>query len=212
MKDKIKKILTEGIEALNLTLSEEKQEKLLLYITEFEKWNRAYNLSSVRSIDKMVERHLLDSLSVAPHIMGTRLADVGTGGGLPGVPLAIIFPEKKFTLIDSNGKKTRFIFHIKNLLHLENLEVFNVRVESYKPEIKFDAVISRAFASLKDMTDNCAHLLTPQGVFLAMKGIYPKGELNDISAHYRLQKSTQLQVPGDPAERHLLCIVPNSQV
>lgn len=212
MKDKIKKILIEGIEALNLTLSEEKQEKLLLYITEFEKWNRAYNLSAVREIDKMVGRHLLDSLSVAPHIVGTQLADVGTGGGLPGVPLAIIFPEKKFTLIDSNGKKTRFIFHIKNLLPLENLEVFNVRVENYKPEIKFDAVISRAFASLKDMTDNCAHLLTPTGVFLAMKGVYPEGELNDISDQYSLQKSTQLQVPGDHAERHLLRIVPNSQV
>lgn len=210
MKEQTKEIFTAGLSELNIKLSDNKIEKLLDYIVEFEKWNRAYNLSAVRELDKMVVRHLLDSLTLVPHIAGNNLVDVGTGGGLPGVPLAIVFPEKKFTLIDSNGKKTRFIFHIKNLLKLDNITIKNLRVNAFKPAQKFDAVISRAFASLKDMTENCAHLLAPTGVFLAMKGIYPEAELAAIYPEYALQHSTKLKVPGDPGERHLLQIVPNS--
>ncbi len=204
--EKLKDILLSGLKALTLTLTGDKIQKLVAYIVEFEKWNKAYNLSAVRNVEQMVVRHLLDSLTVVPFIEGNNIVDVGTGGGLPGVPLAICFPEKNFTLVDSNGKKTRFVFHVKNLLKIDNIDVQNVRVETLGVDTKFDAVISRAFASLKDMTDNCQHLLTPEGVFLAMKGVYPEQEIAAIYPEYMLDEVYSLKVPGDAAERHLLKI------
>jgi len=200
-----------GAAAMSVNLTATQNEKLLAYIHEFDKWNKAYNLSAIRDIRQMVARHLLDSLSVVPFIQThdyttDRMIDVGTGGGLPGIPLAIMFPEKQFTLLDSNGKKTRFLFHVKTLLQLHNVTVENRRVEEFQPEHLFNAVISRAFASLKDMTEGCAHLLQQQGVYLAMKGLFPQDELNPIADKIRLVETIKLNVAETDGERHLLVL------
>jgi 16S rRNA (guanine527-N7)-methyltransferase len=204
-------ILVLGANEMSVTLTEAQITNLLSYIREFDKWNKAYNLSAIRDIRQMVARHLLDSLSVVPYFLTSKhstqhVIDVGTGGGLPGIPLAIMFPERNFTLLDSAGKKTRFLFHVKTLLKLDNVSVENRRVEEFQPAQKFNAVISRAFASLQDMTDGCAHLLANDGVFLAMKGIYPQDELAPIAEKIELLESIKLAVAATDGERHLLVL------
>ena len=193
--------LTAGAKQLGLKLTDDQLNKLMQYLSLFHKWNRTYNLSAVREPEEMVHRHLLDSLSVVPHFRDCDLApqrviDVGTGGGLPGIPLAILFPNTRFTLLDSAGKKTRFLFQVKVALGLDNVTVENRRVESFQPEARFDIVISRAFASLADMVQGCKHLLTPKGRFWAMKGIYPQDELSALAKHYKVVDSFALSVPG----------------
>lgn len=200
--------IVRGADNLNIQLTDQQSELLLRYLLLFEKWNKAYNLSAVRNVDEMVSRHLLDSLTVLPYIKSKNILDVGTGGGLPGIPLAIIFPDKKITLIDSNGKKTRFLFQVLTELNLKNVSIQNIRVEDFRPKDNFDGIISRAFASLKDMTDYCNHLLTDDGYFYAMKGLYPTEELSAISANYKLCDCFKLHVPGEESERNLLLIKP----
>ena len=209
----LRQILTQGAAQMSVALSETQIENLLAYIREFDKWNKAYNLSAIRDIRQMVARHLLDSLSVVPWFVETRrrvdyVIDVGTGGGLPGVPLAIMFPEKKFTLLDSNGKKTRFLFQVKTLLKLDNLTVENRRVEEFIPTQKFDVVISRAFASLQDMTEGCIQMLETGGVFVAMKGLFPQDELEPIANKIALLETHKLNVAETDGERHLLVLQP----
>lgn len=200
--------LLEGAAAMGVTMTGAQAEKMLAYIELFHKWNKAYNLSAIRELEAQVDRHLLDSLSVAPYIEAESLIDVGTGGGLPGIPLAILFPHKRFTLLDSNGKKTRFLFQVKTQLQLDNVQVQNCRVETFRPEQPFDAVISRAFASLRDMTDGCRHLLRDNGVFYAMKGLYPTDELSALEKNYKVSATYPLQVPREEGERHLLVLTP----
>ena len=207
----LRQLLLKGAEEMSVTLQESQIENLLLYIHEFEKWNKAYNFSAIRDIREMVKRHLLDSLSVVPYFQKTQhctdnIIDVGTGGGLPGIPLAIMFPKKHFTLLDSNGKKTRFLFHIKTLLKLNNVTIENTRAEIFKPDKKCNAVISRAFSSLQDMTENCQHLLVENGVFIAMKGLFPQDELQVIANKVKLLESIKLNVAETDGERHLLIL------
>ncbi len=210
--------LREGIAKMGIELSDEKISKLLHYLTEFNKWNKAYNLSAVRDPLAMVERHLLDSLVLVPLLKKAleekasikekikRMIDVGTGGGLPGIPLSIVFPEIDVVLLDSNGKKTRFLFQVKTLLQLENVSVENTRVEAYQPKDKFDIVMSRAFASLKDMVVGSRHLLNPHGRFWAMKGVYPENELRDCEKHAIVESFAPLTIPEQEGERHLLVL------
>lgn len=196
--------LSRGLKLMGMTVVPERQQLLVRYLCLFEKWNKAYNLSAIREREQMVSRHLLDSLVVAPLLHGENFIDVGTGGGLPGIPLSILWPEKKFTLLDSNGKKTRFLFQVKTELKLTNVTVENRRVEEFKPAQKFDGVISRAFASLADMVQGCHQLLATDGRFWALKGVYPKDELSALEKHYNVEACHRLDVPGCDGERHLL--------
>jgi 16S rRNA (guanine527-N7)-methyltransferase len=204
------KLLASGLKQLELELSDSQQQQLLNYVGLLHKWNRAYNLTAIREPQAMVERHLLDSLSVAKYIPGLHIADVGTGPGLPGVVLAIVYPQKQFTLMDSNGKKTRFLQQVKLELGLENIAIYNGRVEAFRSDQRFDAVISRAFASLNDMLLWTQTLCDEDGVFLAMKGVYPEQELAQLPPKFELAEAHRLQVPSCNGERHLLVLKYNS--
>jgi len=193
-----------GCAALGLELTAAQSEQLLAYLDLLLKWNSAYNLTAVRAPVQMVTRHLLDSLALAPHLRGERLIDVGTGAGLPGIPLAILFPERSFSLLGSNGKKTRFLFQVKTALRLDSMQIHHARVESFQPPERYDAVLSRAFASLADMVAGCRHLLAPSGCFLAMKGTYPTQELAALDPQCRVEAVHALAIPGLDEERHLV--------
>lgn len=200
--------LEEGIRRLGLALPEGAVDALLAYLAMLVKWNQAYNLTAVRDPAEMVTRHLLDSLAVAPHMRGERIIDVGTGAGLPGIPLAIAFPERSFTLLDSNSKKTRFLIQARAELGLANVEVVHSRVEAYRPGQGFDCIMTRAYASIADILSSSGHLLSEGGEFLAMKGAVPEQELAAMPAGWRSQELIALQVPGLAQEqRHLLRIV-----
>lgn len=188
---------------INLSCSEYQIEQFNNYLNLLDKWNKTFNLTAVRDINEMLERHLIDSLSIAEYIEGERLIDVGTGPGLPGIPLAILFPEKKFCLLDSNGKKTRFLKQAKIELNLKNIEVVNARAEEFQPSEKFDAILSRAFSSLQDMINGTDHLCKKEGIFFAMKGQYPQMELQAITKPYKVQT---IGWPGNQVERHLVII------
>ena len=196
--------LRKGCAALELEASAAQLDLLLEYLELLCKWNKAYNLTAVRDASQMVTRHLLDSLAIAPHVAGERCLDVGTGAGLPGVPLAIMFPQRTFHLLDSNGKKTRFLFQVKTALGLDNMVIHQARVESFQPQELFDVVLSRAFASLEDMMQGCRHLLAPQGRFLAMKGAVPTLELQVVSKECSFTAVYPLSVPGLGEQRHLV--------
>jgi len=200
-----KALLKTGLKKLNIELSDDKIELLLAYHALLVKWNKAYNLTAVRDPEEMIRRHLLDSLSILPHITGERILDVGTGPGLPGIPLAICFPEKNLTLLDSNGKKTRFLTQAKIELKLDNMTPVQSRIESFETE-PFDAITSRAFATLKDMVDGSIHLLKDEGYFYAMKGLYPTEEIGELDNRTTVVDCFALHVPGEEAERHLVKI------
>ncbi len=196
-------ILVSGIASLNLNVTDHQLDQLLDFIKLIEKWNKAYNLTAIRNREEMARLHILDSLAIAPHIEGQRVIDIGTGAGLPGIPLAICLPEIHFTLLDSNAKKTRFVQQVVLELKLKNVDVIHSRVENYHPEQAYDAVLTRAFAGLSDMVKLTAHLLTQDGVLLAMKGQNPDAELAEISA----KKSViSVGVPGSDVERCLVRI------
>lgn len=201
--------LRQGAESLGIELSEAQLQALLDYLALLQKWNKAYNLTAIRDESGMVALHLLDSLAVHPAVADVqRIIDVGTGPGLPGIVLAIMNPGKDFTLLDSNGKKTRFLFQAKTALGLSNVTIVNDRVEAYNPPQPFDMIVSRAFASLADMTGWCKHLRAEDGCFLAMKGQFPQQEIDDLQGQFVVTHTTELQVPGVEGQRHLLRMLP----
>jgi 16S rRNA (guanine527-N7)-methyltransferase len=201
-----KKNLDDGLSEIGMTLSPEKIEQLLRYHQLLIKWNKAYNLTAVRNPEEMISRHLLDSLIISPFIEGKRFLDVGTGAGLPGIVLAITFPDRQFDLLDSNGKKTRFLFQVKTELGLKNIDIFNARVEQHQIEQPYDGIFSRAFATLQDMLLGSQHLLAQSGHYYAMKGIYPDQELSAIEKDYMVNACHSLDVPGADGQRHLVVI------
>ena len=201
--------ISAGATQMGISLSDHQLNLLVQYLELFIKWNKAYNLSAIRDPEQMIPLHLLDSLIVHSYVQSVdNIIDVGTGPGLPGIILAIMNPEKSFTLLDSNGKKTRFLFQAKLALKLDNVTIINDRVEAYQPEHGFDMILSRAFASITDMTYWCSHLLAENGLFLAMKGQYPTEEFAEVADRYELIESHELHVPGVDGERHLLAFKP----
>ncbi len=182
------------------------RQRLLVFVRLLAKWNAAYNLTAVRDPEEMVTRHLLDSLVLLPYLHGSRVLDIGTGPGLPGIPLAVARPDCAFTLLDANAKKTRFVTQAVGELGLKNVDVVQERVENYRPEQKFDTLVARAFSSIADMLKSAQHLCAPGGRFLAMKGVYPEQELAAIPADYAVSEVAALKVPGLDAARHLAII------
>lgn len=191
----------------SLSVSELQRDQLIGFLQLLHKWNKAYNLTSVREPLQMVGRHLLDSLVVGPYLQQPdcqRIIDVGTGPGLPGVPLAILFPEKHFVLLDSLGKRIRFLNEVKRQLGLTNIEPLQSRVEDHQPQQSYDAVLSRAFASLNDMLHWCQHLPASQGRFLAMKGAAVEEEIAALADFVRVTAVHTLKLPEQDAERYLV--------
>ena len=189
---------------LGLRLNSEQDQQLQQYLELLQRWNKVYNLTAVRDPAQMLPLHLWDSLSVVPFIKAEQCLDVGSGAGLPGIPLAIMRPQQQFTLLDTNGKKTRFIQQAALELGLANIKVVQNRVEQWQPEQKFAAIISRAFASLADFVTVSGMHLQAQGRLYAMKGRYPESEIAELPQGWSVAGSHQLMVPGLEAERHLL--------
>jgi len=201
--------LSRLLEQAGISLTDHQKNQLVAYVDMLNKWNKAYNLTSVRDPNEMLIRHILDSIVVAPHLRGERFIDVGTGPGLPGIPLSIVRPECHFTLLDSLGKRVRFLRQVQHELKLENIEPVQSRVEAFPSEPPFDGVISRAFASLNDMVSWCKHLPAQDGRFYALKGLVPDDEIAQLPAGYSVESIAKLQVPQLDGERHLVVIKPN---
>lgn len=200
-------LLAAGIAEMGLSVSSDTQQKLLSYISLLQKWNKVYNLTAVRDPLEMVTLHLLDSLSVLPYIQVKSLLDVGSGGGLPGIVLAICLPQLNVTTIDAVQKKAIFMRQVKGELSLDNLEVMHARVESYQPAEKFDAIISRAFSELGLFIGLTKHLIKENGQWLAMKGQVPQDEFNGLTLSPA--KIIPLKVAGLEAKRHLVVLENN---
>ena len=198
--------LAQGLAAMGLEVPAAAQEKLLAYAALLEKWNKTYSLTALRGADKAVSHHLLDSLAVLPHVPAGTLLDVGSGGGMPGIPLAIVLPELAVTLLDSNSKKTAFLRQAAIELRLSNVNVHCGRVEQYHPSLPFSAITSRAFAELADFVVLSRHLLAADGVWLAMKGVRPEAEIAALPAGVRVRAVHPLQVPGVEGERHVVIL------
>ncbi|MDF7651515.1 16S rRNA (guanine(527)-N(7))-methyltransferase RsmG [Pantoea sp. Acro-805] len=198
--------LSQLLKAANISLTDQQKQQLVGYVELLHKWNKAYNLTSVRDPQQMLVRHILDSVVVEPHLQGERFIDVGTGPGLPGIPLAIVRPQSHFTLLDSLGKRVRFLRQVQHELGLTNITPVQSRVEEFPAEPPFDGVISRAFASLEDMLNWCHHLPGPSGRFYALKGVRPDDEITDLPAGFTVEKIEALHVPELDGERHLVII------
>ena len=198
--------LQQGIAALGMSIAEPVQRKLLDYILLLDKWNKVYSLTAVREPERMISLHLLDCLAILPHVHASRLLDVGSGGGMPGIILAICHPDWQVTMIDSNSKKTGFLQQAAISLQLSNVTVVTSRVEQFQPAQPFDVITSRAFADLGDFVAWSQHLLAPGGCYAAMKGVYPQDEVARLPAGFVVSDVVPLQVPGLDAERHLLTI------
>lgn len=198
--------LQAGLAELGLTLSASQIRALLDYGELLHKWNRSYNLVSGDDLQHWQQRHLLDSLAISSFLNASPVLDVGTGAGLPGIPLAIANPEREFLLLDSNGKKTRFLFQVKLALGLDNVSIENCRVEHYQSQRQIAIVTCRAFAPIPDIIRLTEHLLSAGTTLLAMKGRYPEQELEQLPEGFTLTDWHRLQIPGEETQRHLLAI------
>jgi len=200
--------LVRAAESLGVSLSREDARRLLRLLDELTRWNRSYNLTAIKTPSAMVTHHLLDSLAVSSALTGTRIADVGTGAGFPGLPLAVVNPARQFTLIDSVAKKLRFVAHATLLLGLDNVIPLHARVERMHVQVPFDTVVARAFAPLPEMLTAVAPICGPQTQVLAMKGKWPVAELETLPSGWQVLRSGKLLVPGLDAERSLIVLQP----
>lgn len=203
---------TELLNQLNqnhLSINEIMSKKLIEYVMLLHKWNQIHNLTSIREPLQMLSKHIIDSLSIGPYLQGPSILDVGTGAGLPGIPLAMTHPHYHFVLLDSNGKKTRFLTHVLQTLLIPNIDIILMRVEKYHPENCFNSVVSRAFSHLNEFLQKTKHLCCENGIFLAMKGQYPTEEINALEPYFKLIDTKSLQIMGLDEQRHLLILKNN---
>lgn len=207
LKEKLERLLAQTDDSVRGTVSDEQVVKLVQLVELLDKWNKAYNLTSVRDPNEMLTKHIIDSLVVMPHLKGEQFIDVGSGPGLPGLPLAICMPHCEFVLLDSLGKRIRFIRQVCHELNIENVTAVQSRVEAYDSRLHdFDGVLSRAFASLNDMLSWCQHLPKKNGKFYALKGLYPQDELDELTEGFEVDDIQQINVPGIDASRHIVII------
>ena len=198
--------LERGLAALGLKLRAGELAKLERYLDLLEKWNRVYNLTAIRDRERMVTHHLLDSAAILPHVKGPRVLDVGSGAGLPGIPLAIANDGLQVTLLDSNHKKTAFLHQAVAELGLKNATVAAERVESWRTSVRFETIVSRAFSELGEFIAASGRLLAPGGVIAAMKGVHPRDEIERVPGGFQVVNVVKLTVPGLDAERHLVIV------
>lgn len=196
--------LQQGVKSFGLVLTEPQLQACDLLLQELNDWNQHVNLTAIRDPQQQLTKHLLDSFSLQSYLQGTHIADVGTGAGFPGLPLALVNPDKQFTLIDSTNKKLRFVQHAAQLMKLNNVQVVHTRAETFKPEQKFDCVVSRALSSLDTFVNWCGHLCTPEGRLLAMKGRYPGDELKLVPKEWRVVAVHTIHIEGLDEQRHLV--------
>ena len=199
--------LDEYLAEMDLFATAQQKKQLVGFVEMLNKWNKAYNLTSIRDPQQMLIRHIMDSLTVSEHLVGECFIDVGTGPGLPGIPLAIINPDKSFVLLDSLGKRIRFQKQVQHELCINNISSVESRVESFEPEIKFDGVLSRAFASIQDMLHWCHHLPSETGCYYALKGQLADDEMANIPAGFEVTDVIKLKVPRLDEQRHLLKVI-----
>ena len=197
-------MLIEGAARLGIALSESQAAALIRLLDELDDWNQRMNLTAIRERPQQLTKHLLDSLSIQPFLRGTRICDVGTGAGFPGIPLAIVNPGCEFTLLDSTAKKLKFIDHVAQLLGLSNITTVHSRAESYQPPQRFDVVVSRAVGPVIQFINWAGHLCVGGGRLLAMKGRYPHDELGKLPNGWKLAAVHKLEVPGLDEERHVV--------
>jgi 16S rRNA (guanine527-N7)-methyltransferase len=199
--------LLDGTRALALELDESQLARLVAHLDLLDDWNTRMNLTAIRDRPSQLTKHLLDSLTVLPYLQGERIADVGSGAGFPGIPLAIVESQRHFTLIESTGKKCRFLEHVRDALELKNVEVVQSRAESYRPEVRFDTVLARAVGPVADLVRVAGQLVVGGGRLLAMKGRYPEDELAAKLNGWKVAAVHRLSVPGLAEERHLVELV-----
>jgi 16S rRNA (guanine527-N7)-methyltransferase len=203
--------LDEYLSEMNLSATAEQKKQLIGFVEMLNKWNKAYNLTAIRDPQQMLIRHIMDSLAVSEHLIGERFIDVGTGPGLPGIPLAIMNPDKHFVLLDSLGKRIRFQKQVQHELGIKNISSVESRVEAYQPEIKFDGVLSRAFASIEDMLHWCQHLPADNGCYYALKGQLAEDEMANMPEGFEVTDIFELKIPCLDEQRHLLRVVKKEQ-
>ena len=196
--------LTDGARALGIELSAAQAAQLVRHLDLLDEWGQRMNLTAIRERDQQVTKHVLDSLTVLPHLRGERIADVGSGAGFPGIPLAVLSPARQFTLIDSTGKKCRFLEHVRDELGLANVEVVQARAEAHKPAVRYDTVIARAVGPIAELVKYSGHLVAGGGRLLAMKGRYPEDELAAKLNGWKVVAVHTLAVPGLDEQRHLV--------
>jgi 16S rRNA (guanine527-N7)-methyltransferase len=199
-------LLTTALKDNQLTLQETEQLKLAQYLDLLQTWNHAFNLTSITEPREMVYLHIIDSLLAAPFLHSKRLLDVGSGAGLPGIPLAITHSDQHWVLLDKNGKKTRFITQAIAELELKNVQAVYQRCEDFQPDTGFDSIVSRAFGTIRMFVETTEHLLNPDGLFIAMKGKYPEEELAELPSRFLVRNVTRLSMNGVEGERHIVQI------
>jgi 16S rRNA (guanine527-N7)-methyltransferase len=199
-------LLKQALHENQLTLPDNVQQQLIQFTQLMQTWNRVFNLTNITEPRGMVYLHLIDSLVIAPFLKGTHFLDVGTGAGLPGLPLAIAHPQQQWTLLDKNSKKTRFLTQVVAELGLKNVQVIHSRIEDFHPAQCFDSILSRAFSSIQTFAENTGHLLCQNGLLIAMKGKYPSEELQELPAHVHVHDVSSLAIQGIEVERHVVSL------